>query len=169
MKHLRRQLSFALGHDAGHRRVSGDVHARPHHVEEPIDADDEPDTLHRQVHLLQHHGEHDEPYARNARGSDGGQGGGEHHGQVVGTAELDPVGLGDEARGHPLHDRMVAPSGIVKEATELLTPSRSSTVSSVTGRVALLLAVLKAKLKGARILRRKIRGFKPDKLLSRVG
>ena len=39
---------------------------------------------------------------------------------------------------------MVAPSGIVKDAMELSTPSLCSTVSRVTGSVALLLAVLKA-------------------------
>jgi type IV secretory pathway VirB2 component (pilin) len=55
----------------------------------------------------------------------------------------------------------VAPSGIVKEATELWTPSFSSVVRRFTGRVALLLAVLKATLIGARNLRKKVSGDNP--------
>jgi hypothetical protein len=61
---------------------------------------------------------------------------------------------------------IVAPSGIVKEATERSTPSLSSTVRRFTGRVALLLAVLKATLIGARNLRKKASGDRPEKTSS---
>ena len=53
---------------------------------------------------------------------------------------------------------MVAPRGTTKEATSLRTPMRCSTVSRVTGRVALLEEVEKPKSMGARIFRRKIMG-----------
>ena len=48
---------------------------------------------------------------------------------------------------------MVAPKGMVKEETRLAAPSRSSTVRKVTGMVALLEAVEKAKAMTSRILR----------------
>ena len=64
---------------------------------------------------------------------------------------------------------MVAPSGTVNEATAFFTPMRCSTVSSVTGMVALLLAVEKAKTSAARILRKNISGLvRPRKTSKKV-
>ena len=53
---------------------------------------------------------------------------------------------------------IVAPRGTVNDPIESSTPRRSSTVRSVTGRVAPLLAVPKATLIGARSLRKKGQG-----------
>ena len=56
---------------------------------------------------------------------------------------------------------IVAPRGTVKEATLLSTPTLSVTARKVTGMVAPLDAVLKAKAIGARILTKKRRGLNP--------
>jgi hypothetical protein len=58
---------------------------------------------------------------------------------------------------------MVAPKGIVKDETLLLTPMRCSTVLIVTGIVAPLDAVLKAKAKAGRNLLRKVFILRPVK------
>ena len=61
---------------------------------------------------------------------------------------------------------MVAPSGIVKEATELLTPWCFSTVSIVTGSVAFELAVLKAIIAAGRMFSKNLNGLKRARAVS---
>ena len=63
---------------------------------------------------------------------------------------------------------MVAPRGTVNDAIERSTPRRFVVALRVTGKVALELAVLKA-AKNHRLsenLRRKMIGFRPDKIRS---
>ena len=54
---------------------------------------------------------------------------------------------------------MVVPKGIQKELTDLSTPSFSSTVFKVTGMVALLEDVLKAKMIASLIFEKKTKGL----------
>ena len=58
---------------------------------------------------------------------------------------------------------IVAPSGIVNDATELLAPNFLVAVSSVIGMVALELDVLKANKHVCFIFAKKVVGFKPVK------
>ena len=64
---------------------------------------------------------------------------------------------------------MVEPKGTVKEATLDLTPNFLVAVSIVTGKVALLLDVLKAKSAASRIFTSNISGFKPLKVFKIIG
>lgn len=64
---------------------------------------------------------------------------------------------------------MVAPRGTTKLATSFFTPTRSSTVRRVTGRVAPLEAVLKATSSGSRILPKKRIGLTLPSTISSVG
>ena len=62
---------------------------------------------------------------------------------------------------------MVAPKGIVKEATELLAPSFLVAVSSVIGMVALELDVLNANKHVCFIFAKKIAGLSPVRSFSK--
>ena len=64
---------------------------------------------------------------------------------------------------------IVAPKGTVNDAIEFLTPIFLVVVSSVIGKVALLLEVEKAKMAVSRIFFKKINGFKPVSNLSKTG
>ena len=57
---------------------------------------------------------------------------------------------------------MVAPKGMVNEATELSTPIRLVTVRKLTGIVAFELEVLKAKICTSRILAKKVLTDSPE-------
>src|SRR5690606_25199627 len=93
-----------LGHHGGHHAVTGDVDGGADHVQQAVDTDDQGDALHRQAHLLEHHGEGDKPHPRHPGGTHRGEGGGGDHRQVAADADVDVEGLGDEHRRHTLHD-----------------------------------------------------------------
>ena len=84
--------------------VTGDVDHGAAHVQDPVDTGHQCDAFQRQANALQHHGQHDHAGAGNTGGADGGQGGGEDDGHLLGQGQVDTEDLGNENGADTLVD-----------------------------------------------------------------
>src|SRR6056297_1927154 len=103
------QLALAVGDDAGHDRVTGDIDRRACHVENSIDAENERDTLSRQPDLVQHAGQQNQADAGHAGRADRCHHDHEDDHQVLRKTQSGAVKLRHAPDRKALHDIAVVP------------------------------------------------------------
>ena len=83
-----------------HHCVTRDINGRTRHIEQPVHANNQRDTLHRQPNLGENHRQHNQPNAGHRRGPNRRHRGSKYDHQIVRKDKINVKVLRDEDRGH---------------------------------------------------------------------